>query len=282
MNTSEAAPYPVLAEHAYRIRRNALRMGEVQGQGYIGQALDIADVLAVAYFRAMRYRARRSRLGRPRPLPAVQWPLCDCAVCGAVRSRLHRRRRTGNLRQRRQPPADVRHGELHAGHGDVGRLARPGSDDRGGPLPRSEAQGLGRIRLHAVLRWRTRRRRDLGRPDVGRALEARQPDRDGRRQQPAGRWSLVARSWRSSRSSKSFEAFGWFTQRMDGNDLAAVVAAFDAARTHPQPQPRIIVCDTRMGCGVPFLEEREKNHFIRVDAHEWQLALAALEAGRQA
>src|SRR6201999_4644248 len=31
-------------------------MGEVQGQGYIGQALDIADVLAVAYFGAMNYR----------------------------------------------------------------------------------------------------------------------------------------------------------------------------------------------------------------------------------
>ena len=31
-------------------------MGEVQGQGYIAQALDIADVLAVAYFHAMRYR----------------------------------------------------------------------------------------------------------------------------------------------------------------------------------------------------------------------------------
>ncbi len=31
----------------------ALRMGEVQGQGYIGQALGIADVLAVAYFHAM-------------------------------------------------------------------------------------------------------------------------------------------------------------------------------------------------------------------------------------
>src|ERR1700743_1261667 len=45
-----------LAERAYRIRRNALLMGEVQGQGYIGQALDIADVLAVAYFGAMRYR----------------------------------------------------------------------------------------------------------------------------------------------------------------------------------------------------------------------------------
>ena len=31
-------------------------MGEVQGQGYIAQALGIADVLAVAYFHAMRYR----------------------------------------------------------------------------------------------------------------------------------------------------------------------------------------------------------------------------------
>ena len=47
---------PGLAERAYRIRRNALRMGEVQGQGYIAQALGISDVLAVAYFHAMRYR----------------------------------------------------------------------------------------------------------------------------------------------------------------------------------------------------------------------------------
>jgi transketolase len=39
----------------------------------------------------------------------------------------------------------------------------------------------------------------------------------------------------------------------------------------------MIIADTKMGCGVPFLEERDKNHFIRVDAHEWQEALAALE-----
>ncbi|MCK1380860.1 transketolase, partial [Bradyrhizobium sp. 24] len=46
--------------------------------------------------------------------------------------------------------------------------------------------------------------------------------------------------------------------------------------------PRMIVADTLMGKGVPFLEQREKSHFIRVEPHEWQLALAALEAGRQA
>ena len=76
-----------LAERAYRIRRNALLMGEVQGQGYIGQALDIADVLAVAYFGAMRYRPENPD-GRTRPLPPVERPLCDRALCRAVRSRL--------------------------------------------------------------------------------------------------------------------------------------------------------------------------------------------------
>src|SRR5258708_39419053 len=46
-----------ISERAYRIRRNALRMGEAQGEGYIAQALDISDVLAAAYFHAMRYRS---------------------------------------------------------------------------------------------------------------------------------------------------------------------------------------------------------------------------------
>src|SRR5687768_11925973 len=47
-----------LPERARRIRRHALRMGEVQGQGYIAQALGIADVLAVAYFHATTYRPK--------------------------------------------------------------------------------------------------------------------------------------------------------------------------------------------------------------------------------
>ena len=45
-----------LARAAWRIRRYALRMGEVQGQGYIGQALGWADVLAVAYRHALNLR----------------------------------------------------------------------------------------------------------------------------------------------------------------------------------------------------------------------------------
>ncbi|RZA13475.1 MAG: transketolase, partial [Proteobacteria bacterium] len=45
-----------LAQRALNIRRHALRMGQVQGQGYVGQALGAADLLAVAYFHALNYK----------------------------------------------------------------------------------------------------------------------------------------------------------------------------------------------------------------------------------
>ena len=41
---------------AYRIRHHALNMGEVQGQGYVGQALGAADLLATVYGDQLRFR----------------------------------------------------------------------------------------------------------------------------------------------------------------------------------------------------------------------------------
>ena len=79
---------------------------------------------------------------------------------------------------------------------------------------------------------------------------------------------------------EKWAAFGWYVQRVDGNDLAAVMAAFDNAKNHAGNQPRVILCDTLMGKGVPFLETRDKNHFIRVDADEWQKAIAVLDANK--
>ena len=76
--------------------------------------------------------------------------------------------------------------------------------------------------------------------------------------------------------AEKWQAFGWHVQRVDGNDLNALVAAFNQARSLRQQQPRVIVCDTRMCKGVPFLEGREKTHFIRVEADEWQRTLDTL------
>jgi transketolase len=69
---------------------------------------------------------------------------------------------------------------------------------------------------------------------------------------------------------------------VDGNDIDALVKAFDAAKNATDKKPRIIICDTKMAKGVDFLEARERNHFLRVEADEWAKALEVLEAGRRA
>ena len=49
-----------------------------------------------------------------------------------------------------------------------------------------------------------------------------------------------------------------------------------------EPKPRVIIFDTVMCKGVPFLEAREITHFVRVEADEWSKALAVLEEGKPA
>ena len=47
-----------VAAAAYRIRHHVLNMGEAQGQGYVGQALGAADMLAAVYGDQLHYRAQ--------------------------------------------------------------------------------------------------------------------------------------------------------------------------------------------------------------------------------
>ncbi len=62
-----------------------------------------------------------------------------------------------------------------------------------------------------------------------------------------------------------WEAFGWDTQRINGNDIRAIVGAIDSAKKN-SGKPHAIVLDTLMGKGVRAFEERDKNHFIRVES----------------
>ncbi|MEY9590644.1 transketolase [Bradyrhizobium yuanmingense] len=279
--TNTLSNAPKLADRAYNIRRNALRMGEVQGQGYIAQALDISDVLAVAYFHAMRYRPEdpswedrdRFLLSNGHYAIALYAALIEAGIV----------------------PED----ELETYGSDESRLPMsgmasytPGMEMSGGSLGLglsiAVGMGLGLKRKKSGARVYTLF--SDGELDEGSVWEAIQS---------AGHYKLdnligivdVNNQQADGPSTQvmafeplvdKLQAFGWFVQRIDGNDLKAVVAAFDAAKSHPAPKPRMIVADTLMGKGVPFLEQREKNHFIRVEQHEWQLALAALDAGRQA
>jgi transketolase len=269
-----------LADRAYHIRRLAVRMGEVQGQGYIAQALDIADVLAVAYFHAMTYRADDPEWeGRDRFLLsnghyaiALYAALIEAAIIpedeletyGSDDSRLP----MSGMAQY-TPGMEMSGGSLGIGLSiAVGKclgLKRKGSSSRvytlfsDGELDEGSVWEAIMAAAHHKL------------DNLIAIVDINNMQADGPSTQMMGFEPL----------KDKLEAFGWHAQRIDGNDIEAVREAFDNAKNHPEAKPRMIIVDTLMGKGVPFLEQRDKSHFIRVDAHEWQLALDALDAGRR-
>jgi len=253
-----------LRERAYRIRRYALRMGEVQGQGYIGQALGWADVLAVAYGHALNLRPAEPHWeGRDRFLLshghyaiAFYAALIEAGI--------------------------IPESELETYGSDDSRLPMsgmatytPGMEISGGSLGHGLpiAVGIALALRHKQNPAFVYNSMSDGELDEGSTWEAamgaahhrlsnliclvdiNNQQADG----PSGKvmgFEPLAHKW---------AAFGWHVQRVDGNDLPTVLKAFDAARQLTEPQPRVILCDTLMGKGVPFLEQREKNHFIRFD-----------------
>lgn len=265
-----------LRESAYRIRRFAVRMGEVQGQGYIGQALGWADVLAVAYKCSMLLRPEEPEWeGRDRFLLS-HGHYAIAAYAALIEAGII--------------PED----ELETYGSDDSRLPMsgmatytPGMEISGGSLGQGLAIGVGMalaLRLKGSTSFVYNSMSD-GELDEGATWEAamgaahhnlcnliclvdiNNQQADG----PSGKimgFEPLADKWAS---------FGWHVQRVDGNDLQAVVKAFDLARQLAEPMPRVILFDTLMGKGVPFLEQREKNHFIRVDPPEWQQALEILD-----
>ncbi len=60
--------------------------------------------------------------------------------------------------------------------------------------------------------------------------------------------------------------------------MEALVDALDKAR-EVSGQPKAIVCYTLMGKGAPLIEQRPKAHFVRVEPHEWEIAIRQLEEG---
>jgi transketolase len=281
MSTTIAAPTEMaglneLKQSAHRIRRYALRMGEVQGQGYIGQALGWADVLAVAYRHALNLRPDEPEWeGRDRFLLshghyaiAFYAALIEAGI--------------------------IPESELETYGSDDSRLPMsgmatytPGMEISGGSL----GHGLP-IAVGMALALRQKRNPAFvynsmsdGELDEGSTWEAAMGAAhhglgnliclvDINNQQADGQSSKVMGF---EPLADKWAAFGWFVQRVDGNDLPAVLKAFDAARALTETKPRVILFDTLMGKGVPFLEMREKNHFIRVDPPEWQQALQILD-----
>ncbi len=268
----ESADLAALAARALSMRQHMLTMARGPGQGYVGQGLGVADVLAALYFHELRWDpADLAAPDRDRFLlstghysialwaalaEAGVFPLSELSTYGADDSRL-----------------------------DMSTLdTTPGVEMIGGSLGHGLGQAVGMalgLRL-AASPGRVFCELSDGEMQEGSNWEAAMSaahfglDRlvaliDCNGIQADGAIVLdmepVADKWR---------AFGFETEEIDGNDLAAVVAALAATRQRAG-KPHAIVLRTRPGFGIPTLTAREKAHFIRVDAGEWDALAAELD-----
>lgn len=270
-----------IAAFAHRMRHDIIDMGESQGQGYVGQALGVADILATVYRGRLRFRPEEP-----------EWPERDRFLLSighyaiALYAALAE---AGTL--------DVE--ELATYGTDDSRLPMsgmatytPGMEMSGGSLghgmPLAVGMGLGLRKrgseahvynflsdgeLNEGATWEgamSASHYELGNltaiVDLN-ALQADGPADTVLRADP-----LVAK----------WESFGWRAVRVDGNDISALLNGFERLREGESTQPTVLLCDTRIGKGVPLLENREKAHFMRVDEHEWQIAREQLDGSSQA
>jgi transketolase len=252
-------------------------MGEVQGQGYIGQALGVADVLAVVYADRLRHRPEDP-----------DWEERDRFLLsiGHYAIALY-----AALAEAGTIPVD----ELETYGSDGSRLPMsgmasytPGMEISGGSLGHglTVATGMALGLRHLGNPARVYNLLSDGELDEGSTWEAAMACAhhgldnvtaivDVNALQADGPTTGVLRT---EPVLDKWEAFGWTALRVDGNDIGALVAAFDELADH-RGSPQVLICDTRVGCGVPLLQQREKAHFMRVEEHEWQIARTQLEEG---
>jgi transketolase len=271
-----------VAATAYLMRHHVLNMGEAQGQGYVGQALGAADMLAAVYADQLRYRSDDPKWeGRDRFLLSTGHYAIGLyaalAEAGVIDT-----------------------DELNTYGCDDSRLPMsgmasytPGMEISGGSLGHglTVAVGMALGLRHQGSAARVINFLSDGELDEGSTWEAAM----GAAHHQLGNLTAMvdinalqadgptAGVLRTEPVHDKWTACGWFVQRVDGNDVAAILGAFDAVaeRANPVGTPSIILCDTQLGSGVPMLENREKAHFMRIDADEWQLCRDQLTAGHE-
>jgi transketolase len=269
-----------IKEAAYRIRTNALIQAEVQGQGYIGQALDIADVLAVLYTDQLNLRPEDPEWeGRDRCLLSIGhyaialyaalaeakfFPLEELQTYATDDSRLPMSAMASYT-----PGVEISGGSL--GHGLViANGVALGLKRKDNPAFVYNILSDGELNEGST--WEAAAVAAHHRLDNLIAIvDFNDQQADGKSSQMLGMDPV----------EEKFESFGWIARRVDGNDIAAVLTALEELRALDTGQPRCLIADTKLGKGVDFLEDREKLHFMTVAPEEWTMAHDRLKESSQ-
>ncbi len=173
---------------AQQLRVDSVRMSAAAKSGHPTSAMSAADLMAVLVDGYLALRLLRAEEPRERPPRLLERPRVDAPLRDLPRRRRRLRRghpRVPDARQHARGPSDTRH--------PVGRrrngLARSGTSDRRRDgacreAPRAPAEP----RVGALRRQRDGRGLDVGGVRARRALRARQPHGDHRRQPARPAW----------------------------------------------------------------------------------------------
>jgi transketolase len=257
---------------AARIRRVVVAMCRGRGQGYAGQGLALADLMADLYGRAMRpdgaggYRDRfilstgHSSIALYATLGVLgRYDLDELMTYGMDGSRIEESPLEGipgfeitggALGQGLSQALGIALGERLAGRDTtVYCLISDGELQEGQVWEAAMAAGHHRVGNLVVL-------------VDNNAMQA-----DGATDDVMGVEPVT----------EKFAAFGFDAVRVDGHDAAALESVIPPGG-RPGGRPVAVVLETLPGKGVPAFEAYRKVHYIRADADTWDRALAFLEA----
>jgi transketolase len=267
-----------LKQLAYRIRRNVLTQAGGKGQGYVGQGLGSADIFAVVYGSVLKWRPDELKWeDRDRFLLSIgHYSIATYALLAEYGIYSQDDLKTycddGSIldmsANEYAPGFEITGGAL--GHG----LSLAVGMALGGRYQRKDYRIINLLsdgELNEGSTWEAAMCAGSFKLDKLAALvDVNNVMADG----------YASEVLESEPITDKWEAFGWHVQRVNGNDIQALMRAFDNL-TIVRQKPQVIVCDTLMGKGVPFIETREKAHFVRVESSEWELAQEQLKEGQK-
>jgi transketolase len=258
-----------LADTALRIRRRVINMCRGRGQGYAGQGLALADVLAHLYFDAMRRNPDGSYLDRF-VLSTGHSAIGLFATLGELGLYDDEELRTYGMNGSRIEESPLE--------------GTPGFEITGGSLGQGLSQAVG-MALGERLRGSGARVYCLlsdGELQEGQVWEAAMSAShyglgnlvaliDNNRMQADG---APADVMSVEPVDERFRAFGFDAKRISAHDHGALSAALpgDMQAT----KPTALVLETIPGKGVPTFENHHKVHYLRLAPEVWEQALAEL------
>jgi transketolase len=259
-------------EIALRTRRRVIDMCMGRGQGYAGQGLALADVLAHLYFRVMRRRPDGSYLDRF-VLSTGHSAIGLFAILGEVG--LYEQE---ELRTYGQPGSRIEESPLEG---------TPGFEITGGSLGQGLSQAVGMAlgeRLHGTGANIYCLVSD-GELQEGQIWEAAMSAShfglgnlivlvDNNNMQADG---TTADVMTVEPVVERFASFGFEASRIDAHDHAQLEKALPSGGAGLD-RPQAIVLQTVAGKGVPTFEHHHKVHYLRLDSRTWQDAMAQLGA----